>query len=175
MIRSNSHDIVIYVLASGPPKPKTAATELPSGRRALAKMFDPSRTRKFITNSADRLDGHVHDVFAGLNVVLATKGDTHDVYKYTTWEVPVTPVRIGGSRRDIRDRESGHVCTDPGQTAIMQFAGLPDNWVRIGGAAATIVAGAAGLFATNPKTGIYRYDGTPDRWTHVGEAGAMFR
>ena len=122
-----------------------------------------------------RLDGPVHDVFAGLNVVLATKGAAHDVYKYTTWEVPVTPVRIGGPGATFAIANQDVYALSPDRQAVMQFAGLPDNWVRIGGAAATIVAGAAGLFATHPKTGrIYRYDGTPDRWTHVGEAGAMF-
>lgn len=48
-------------------------------------------------------------------------------------------------------------------------------WRVIGGPAAAIFAGKAGLFATNPDTGdIWRYEGTPETWTRVGGPGATF-
>ncbi|MFD8381823.1 hypothetical protein ACFV2X_25430, partial [Streptomyces sp. NPDC059679] len=42
------------------------------------------------------------------------------------------------------------------------------HWRRIGGPAAKIYTGGAGLFATSPQDGrIFRYDGDPDKWTEI--------
>jgi hypothetical protein len=63
----------------------------------------------------------------------------------------------------------------PTNNYVAQWTGSGSNWVTIGGPAATLYAGGAGVFATDPNTGnIYLYTGTPGSWAQVGGPGSQF-
>lgn len=61
------------------------------------------------------------------------------------------------------------------KSSVWAWSGSGTSWIRIGGRASHVYAGAAGVFATSPGDGaIYRYNGTPGSWTQIGRAGAQF-
>jgi hypothetical protein len=63
----------------------------------------------------------------------------------------------------------------PGNSYVAEWLGPSQGWIEIGGPAAWIYAGTAGVFATNPSTGdIYAYNGTPGSWTEIGGPGSEF-
>ncbi|WP_030301610.1 hypothetical protein [Streptomyces katrae] len=60
-------------------------------------------------------------------------------------------------------------------SAVLQWSGDGSEWVRIGGPAAELYAGPAGVFATDPGTGDLRgYSGVPGRWRTVSGRAAGF-
>lgn len=62
----------------------------------------------------------------------------------------------------------------PNRDSVWEWQG-GQNWRRVGGPAADLYAGSAGVFATSPANGdIFRYNGTPDSWTKVGGPGTTF-
>ncbi|NEC92923.1 hypothetical protein, partial [Streptomyces sp. SID12501] len=62
----------------------------------------------------------------------------------------------------------------PDGSAIFQWTGNGTTWNKVGGAAGTLFAGGAGLFATNPTNGdLYKMNG-PDNWAKIGGAGHQF-
>ncbi|MER7764567.1 hypothetical protein [Streptomyces sp. NPDC097619] len=61
----------------------------------------------------------------------------------------------------------------PDKSAVVVWNG--GSRTAVGGPAAALYAGGAGLFATNPGDGgIHKYNGTPGSWTRIGDAGAAF-
>ncbi|MCD0453310.1 hypothetical protein LO762_29620 [Actinocorallia sp. API 0066] len=73
---------------------------------------------------------------------------------------PYTPHRVYG--------------LSPDRSAVYQRTS-GSSWIRIGGAAGTLIGGDGNLFATNPTTGdLYKYNGTPENWSKVGGPGAQF-
>jgi beta-fructofuranosidase len=61
----------------------------------------------------------------------------------------------------------------PDRSAVYEYSG--GTRVKIGGPAANLYAGGAGLVATDPKTGdVVRYNGTPMSWTRIGGPGRTF-
>ncbi|WP_143532018.1 hypothetical protein [Saccharothrix sp. ALI-22-I] len=58
--------------------------------------------------------------------------------------------------------------------AVWEWQG-GQEWRKVGGPAADLYAGSAGVFATSPVNGdIFRYNGTPNDWTKVGGPGTTF-
>lgn len=62
----------------------------------------------------------------------------------------------------------------PNKDGVWEWQG-GQSWRKVGGPAAELYAGSAGVFATSPTNGdIFRYNGTPDSWTKVGGPGLTF-
>lgn len=62
----------------------------------------------------------------------------------------------------------------PNKDGVWEWQG-GQSWRKVGGPAAELYAGSAGVFATSPVNGdIFRYNGTPDSWTKVGGPGTTF-
>ena len=63
----------------------------------------------------------------------------------------------------------------PGGSYVAEWMGLSSGWTTIGGPAANLSGGSAGLFAIDPTTGdISEYNGTPGSWTEIGGPGWKF-
>jgi hypothetical protein len=63
----------------------------------------------------------------------------------------------------------------PTDNYVAEWMGLNQGWTTIGGPAASILNGSAGLFETDQTTGaIYEYNGTPNSWTRIGGPGTEF-
>lgn len=59
--------------------------------------------------------------------------------------------------------------------AVYAWSNQGSTWTQIGGAATSIYAGDAGLFAVNPgNNDLYQYSGTPNQWTQVGGPGSTW-
>ncbi|MFC9825521.1 hypothetical protein ACFWG6_33765 [Streptomyces erythrochromogenes] len=83
--------------------------------------------------------------------------------RYVVDDPPSVPVPVNGDLYALT----------PDKSAVVVWNG--SSWTAVGGAAADLYAGGAGLFATNPGDGgIYKYNGTPQSWTRIGNAGAAF-
>jgi hypothetical protein len=63
----------------------------------------------------------------------------------------------------------------PSGSYVAEWMGLSSGWTTIGGPAANLSGGSAGLFAIDPTTGdISQYNGTPGSWTEIGGPGWEF-
>ncbi|MFE2322776.1 peptidoglycan DD-metalloendopeptidase family protein [Streptomyces sp. NPDC059385] len=62
----------------------------------------------------------------------------------------------------------------PDRSGVFQWSGNGTTWNKVGGAAGTLYAGGAGVFATNPSTGdLYKMNG-PNNWAKVGGPAKTF-
>ncbi|MFE2322774.1 peptidoglycan DD-metalloendopeptidase family protein [Streptomyces sp. NPDC059385] len=62
----------------------------------------------------------------------------------------------------------------PDRSGVFQWSGNGTAWNKVGGAAGTLYAGGAGVFATNPSTGdLYKMNG-PNNWAKVGGPAKIF-
>ncbi|MER8044507.1 peptidoglycan DD-metalloendopeptidase family protein [Streptomyces sp. NPDC094032] len=62
----------------------------------------------------------------------------------------------------------------PDRSGVFQWSGNGTAWNKVGGAAGTLYAGGAGVFATNPATGdLYKMNG-PNNWAKVGGPAKTF-
>lgn len=63
----------------------------------------------------------------------------------------------------------------PGHSGVWAWSNSGTAWFQIGGPAAALYAGGAGLFATNPTDGsLHKHLGSPNVWAAVGGRGAEF-
>jgi hypothetical protein len=61
----------------------------------------------------------------------------------------------------------------PDKSAVLEYTN--GSWTKIGGPAANLYTGGAGVFATDPTTGaVNEYTGTPMAWKNIGGPGADF-
>ncbi|UQW99325.1 peptidoglycan DD-metalloendopeptidase family protein [Streptomyces sp. RerS4] len=62
----------------------------------------------------------------------------------------------------------------PDRSGVFQWSGSGTTWHKVGGAAGTLYAGGAGLFATNPANGdLFKMNG-PNNWVKVGGPAKVF-
>ncbi|MEV6734071.1 hypothetical protein [Streptomyces sp. NPDC051364] len=85
------------------------------------------------------------------------------------------PTAPGGTADVPAATGSGVYAIAEDGSAVLQWSGNGTEWVRIGGPAAELYAGPAGVFATDPVSGDLRgYSGVPGRWRTVSGRAAGF-
>ncbi|MFC0438188.1 hypothetical protein [Kutzneria buriramensis] len=165
--------------ASAAPARAEAVAQVSSTAYALSPDF--SGVYEYTGSGAgwNKIGGPASHLYAGYGIVLATNPQSGDVYRYTgsgqNWE------RIGGPGRTFA------IALDPVLGGVAIYGLAPDGsgvyswaggttWNKVGGPAAWLYGGGAGLFATNPQTGnIYRYSwDTRNDWDMVGGPGKDF-
>jgi hypothetical protein len=63
----------------------------------------------------------------------------------------------------------------PDHSGVWAWSGSGTAWAQVGGPAAELYSGGAGLFATDPADGsLHEYLGSPNAWATVSDSGAEF-
>ncbi|MEV6044117.1 hypothetical protein [Streptomyces xanthochromogenes] len=90
----------------------------------------------------------------------------------TSQAPPVQPIAPGSASQVPAPAGSGVYAIAQDKTVI-QWSGT--KWATLGGAAAELYTGPAGVFATDPVSGALRgYSGTPGRWHTVSDRASGF-
>ncbi len=112
-------------------------------------------------------------IYAGSFGLVATSPTTGNLYHYLG--TPGEWAQVGGPGRTFAMDTSGHLYgLTPNDSAVFQYVGngMTEQWVQIGGPAASIYAGSFGLVATSPTGGnLFHYLGTPGTWALIGGPG----
>ncbi|MDH6580626.1 hypothetical protein [Kitasatospora sp. MAP5-34] len=116
------------------------------------------------------IGGPAATLYAGYRVLLATAPGTGNVLYYSSgaW------TQIGGAGAQFAIDGQRHVyALTPDKNAVMEWTGVGQSWIQIGGPASFIVGGTAGLIAAAPDTGnVMLFTG--NGWTQIGGPGAQF-
>jgi hypothetical protein len=119
------------------------------------------------------IGGPAGHLYAGGAGFFATNSDNTRLFRYDGEEHRWDFV-IGGISADDRlvvGRDTVYRLTAD-RTAVTELDPANKRWQVIGGAARTIRAGGAGLYAVGADGGVLAYRGRPDDWLRIGDGAA---